>query len=346
MLKTRNKRNINLGAQALITKVEENDGMLNVSPEIRGHMINLKKILFYYIEEKVKLLTVQILKKGQYLCFSGTDALNMHFANKQMHTGFVELVITPKAENDKSIEMVAEELMKVMNDRLIEFSSKQDFLLTKEVLEGCRSTNSKNGRFFEINRKVKDRLRIGFYVYSDTNKIETQNFLEIKYIDNMKIKPFEKYGIFFIPLAIVEKFIKQETLISGHEDWKAKQITFEQAMKRGGLTFSQWTMLTLSKLCFPQILMRVYEDEDVVLQNIDNLMRFAPESSQKHDLEKQMKSEIANYKDMSKIEKIVTLENLLHRAMILGLIPSGPEIMSTLTTSYNITILREIREIC
>tara|TARA_R110001632_G_scaffold50169_7_gene125313 strand:- start:3120 stop:4160 length:1041 start_codon:yes stop_codon:yes gene_type:complete len=346
MNRTRDKRNINLGAQALITKVETGDGMLNESPEIRGHMINLKKIMFSYIEESVKSLTTQLISKNQYLCFSGADALNMHFSNKPMHTGFSELVISPKNSDVNSLNYVAEEIMKVLNEKLAEFSTQKSFRLTREILDGCKSSHGYNGKFFTINSDIPDRVRICFTLNADSQEKKMQGFIEIKYNDELRIKPFEKYGIYYLPLSLVESDIKHGTLASGHDDWKSKQITFEQAMKRGGLSISQWTLMSLCKLCFPSLSMRIYNVEDVVKNSINDLFIFAPDSAKKRQLRPIMEEEIKKSKDKAFIITMMTLKTLIERAMILGLLPNGPEIAEILMTPYTETSLREIREIC
>ncbi len=355
MRKTRQKRNLNLGAQPIISKVEYEANltcMLSTDPKVRGHMITLKKIMLPFIQDKMKGLVTILLRKNTTILYSGIDSANLHFSNKAIHTGFIELVVVKKigyteAVNTKDVlKSSADCIIQELNEVALGLASDQSCVMTKEIFKDLKSEGGLNGEYFRIASDSEDRITIDFiYNISHFNEPSFQPFVEIRYLDGMQIHIFEKYGIFYMPLGSIYADVRAGLYRYGTPDWNFRETTLQQTVTRSGLTFSHWTIHTLLKLCYPSIAMRKMKSEDDVLKLINASMAFSPpnNAAQVNKLNLAMIAELKDCNNDAYLAKILTFDELYYRSFILGFLPENRQFRETLNNTYNHTILREVK---
>ena len=354
MLKTRGKRELNLGSQPVISKVSAEPGrdgsqsMLSSDPKIRGHMISLKKIMMPCLQDKIKSYTSTLIRDNAILFYAGIDATNLHFSNKATHTGFIELGLTLRSDPlQADLQVRLKNAMKILMDLILaEFNEimtvlagDKTCLLTREILGECKSGGEKDGKYFVVAGSG-ERQTIDFRM-NDGN----QPFLEIRYIQNAA-QLFEKYGVFYMPLKMVAADIKVGMARYGTPDWAFRETTFQQAITRGGLTLTNWTFYSLLRECFPAVTMRKMKVREAVINMIEvNVQRASLESNQAdvNKLKKDLNAELDAYQNDAQLERVLNFDTMFKRCVLLGYLPNHEEFQEVLNNTYNQAILREIR---
>lgn len=354
MLKTRGKRDLNLGSQPVISKVSSEPGhdgsrsMLSSDPKIRGHMINLKKIMLPCLQDKMKGFTSTLIRDNVVIFYAGMDATNLHFSNKATHTGFIELGLTVRQDQSQTdphvrLKNAMKQLMDLIltefNEMMTVLAGDKTCLLTREILGDCGASGEKDGKYF-ISAGSQERQTIDFRM-NDGN----QPFLELRHIQNASIL-FEKYGVFYMPLKMVAADIKVGMATYGTSDWAFRDTTFQQAITRGGLTLTNWTFYSLLRECFPAVTMRKMKVREAVVSMIEaNIQRASLESNQAdvNKLKKDLNAELDAYQNDAELERVLNFDTMFRRCVLLGYLPNHEEFQEVLNNTYNQAILREIR---
>jgi len=357
MLRTRDKRTLVLGVQPVIRDVEPSKdfrNMLSSDPKIRGHMINLKKMLMGHIVEKMRLITSKLLQSNVVIAFGGLDSVNQHFSNKQMHTPFIELVMFKKdfdkeADFDQCKKEAVSLLISEMNEFLILLAGDPTCVITREILRECKSDGGYEGSYFGARGGQNDsgdhhRLTIDFY-YNISQSFSYQPFVEIRVLPNLHICTLDKYGIFYMPLGFVHTDIKTGVANQGGPDWTFRESTLKQCVERSGLTFSSWTFNGLLRYCYPGITMKRMKVEEGVKEVIKECFSTAPihNSGALTKLREVFLSELSKWQDDTILARVLNLETLYERSVILGLLPEGRDLKENLFNEYNKTHVRESR---
>jgi hypothetical protein len=347
MLKTRGKRDLNLGAQPLVTKVSSATGhdgsksMLSSSSKIRGHMINLKKIMMPVLQDKMKTFVSKFIRENVILFYAGIDAVNLHFSNKAIHTGFIELGISFQSgakEDQSKLTEVAGVILSDLREAITVFASESSCVITREILDDCNTPD--DGIYFTCDNQTGDRRVISFKCGDDE-----QPFVEIRHIPYATTL-FEKFGTFYMPLKFVQSDIKIGMSKYGAPDWKFREEALLEAITRGGLTFTGWTTYSLVRECFPSITMRKMKVRESVLAMIEaNVARASNENSADTvaKIKKDLMSELDKYQDDTLLSNILTFEILFRRSVIMGFLPSQREFEEVIHNTYNDVIVKELR---
>ena len=365
MLKTRGKRDLNLGSQPVIAKVSSTPGrdgaksMLSSDVRTRGHMINLKKIMMPFLQDKMKNLVSMLIRDSVVLFYAGIDATNLHFSNKATHTGFIELGMTLRAWSsadqagatqvpeatriESGMKLALDFILKEFNEFMTLLAGDLSCTLSREILADCKADGEKDGRYFVTitpSGVTCDRQTLDLRLDGDF-----QPFLEIRYIPNAD-PLFEKYGVFYTPLKTIAADIKIGMAKYGTSDWAFRDITLQQAIERGGLTLTHWTTYSLLRECFPAITMRKMKVREAVLNMIEvNLLRAGLEMSSAdiYKLKKELHSELDDYQNDARLDQVLNFKTLFKRSIMLGFLPPNAEFEEVLDNTYNAAILREIR---
>ena len=349
MLKTRGKRDLNLGSQPVISKVSSAPGhdgaksMLSSDAKIRGHMINLKKIMMPCLQDKLKGLTSTLIRDSVVLFFAGADATNLHFSNKATHTGFIELGTSLRLGSDGNVEtsmkLVIETILKDFNEFMMILARDASCLLTREILAECKADGENDGVYFVAGGNG-DRQTCDFRLGGGV-----QPFVEVRHIPNSPAL-FDKYGVFYSPLKMIASDIKIGMAKYGTSDWKFRETTLQESITRGGLTFTNWTIYSLLRECFPIVAMRKMKVKVAVVTMIEaNIKRISAEVSENDStkLRKELLAELDDYQNDKRLESSLQLEFLLKRSMQLGYLPQNEAFEEAIDNTYNRAILREIR---
>jgi hypothetical protein len=355
---TRDKRVLNLGVQPVIKNVEasvDTRDMLGADPKIRGHMINLKKILQPFLNDKLKALGLRLQATNIMIVYGGIDAANYHFANKPMHIPFVEFVLcridcSKSADLEKARdEIVVTALLGEMNDILSSLAEDTTCTVTREILRECK-TNPK--KYFEAQRISAERLSIDFCYGSEQNgnrstnqKESAQPFIEIRIMPELRISVLEKYGIFFMPLGFVLADVRTGMARYGGADWNFRESTLKQCLERSGLTLSFWTFVGLVRRCFPMLAMRKMGVVESVTALIAETCRNAPSHNggAVGQLEIKLLAELKDWQNDKLLASILSFNELYSRCTLLGLMPEDNELKNNLNNTYNNTHVREAR---
>uniref|UniRef100_A0A6C0CIM7 Uncharacterized protein n=1 Tax=viral metagenome TaxID=1070528 RepID=A0A6C0CIM7_9ZZZZ len=343
---TRDKRVINLGVQPVIKNVQPSANtrdMLSVDPKRRGHMINLKKILQPFLNDKMKALGLKLQVANAMLLYSGIDAANYHFANKAIHTPFIEFVLCkidchkPADLEKVRNEMVATALVWELKEILSALSTDESCIVTREILRDCKTDASK---YFEVCSESPERMSIDF-VYG----VNSQPFIEIRTLPELRVPILEKYGIFFMPLGYIVTDINIGMSKYGTADWKFRESTLRQCLERSGLSLSFWTFVGLVRRCFPMLAMRKMGVAESVTEMIQESCRNSPSHNGEivRDLEARMLEELADCKNDKLLASLLSFNELYERCSLLGLMPEDIELRNNLDNTYNNTHMREVR---
>lgn len=347
---TRDKRVLNLGAQPVIKNVEPSGdirNMLSTDPKIRGHLINLKKILQPYINDKLKALGLKLQPLNVMIMYGGIDAANCHFANKAMHTPFMEFVLCrvtcdKEANLEKALnEFVLTALLGEINETLLALSNDSTCSVTREILRDCKADPKK---CFEVHRDSPDRVSIDFSIGMKRAE-SSQPFIEIRTMPDLRISVLEKYGMFFMPLGFVLADVKTGMARYGGADWKFRESTLHQCLERSGLTLSFWTFSGLVRRCFPMLTMRKMGVSESVEELIIESCRNSPSHNggAVRELQTKMIAELADWKNDKLLAGLLSFSELFSRCSLLGLMPEDAELKSNLNNTYNNTHMREVR---
>ena len=347
---TRDKRVLNLGVQPVIKNVEpsaDTKDMLGADPKIRGHMINLKKFLQPYLNDKLKALGLRLQVNNAMIIYGGIDAANYHFANKSMHTPFIEFVLC-RIDCNKSadLEKVRDEIVVAaflgeMNDILATLAENETCVQTREILRECKANPKK---YFEAQRISADRLSIDF-CHGVKNKSTGQPFIEIRIMPELRISVLEKYGIFFMPLGFVLADVRTGMARYGTADWKFRESTLKQCLELSGLTLSFWTFVGLIRRCFPMLAMRKMG----VVESVATLITESCNNAPSHNggavsqLQVKMMAELEDWKNDKLLASVLSFNELYSRCALLGLMPEDNELKANLNNTYNNTHVREAR---
>lgn len=356
MLRTRDKRSLVLGAQPVIRDVEASKDfrdMLSDDPKLRGHMINLKKVLMGFVLDKVKLINSKLLQVNLVLALGGIDSVNLHFSNKNIHTPFIEFIIFKREfEKEANFEQGKIEsttvLLAEINKILYSLASDETCTVTREILRECDCGEGYKGNYFESRDEsaLHGRMTIDFF-HNITKNVMSQPFIEIRILPNLQMYTLEKYGIPYLPLGFLHSDISAGLSNKGGADWKFRDSTLKQSVERSGLTFSSWTFNGLLRYCFPAITMKKMKVEEGVRSLLDQCLRSAPihSSGKVKELEVILLKELSNWQNNNILLEVLTLENLYERCVTLGLLPNGRDLKENLFNEYNKTHIREARTI-
>lgn len=340
---TRDKRVLNLGVQPVIKNVEPSEdirNMLSSDAKVRGHLINLKKILQPFLNDKLKTLGLKLQTNNAMLMYGGIDAANYHFANKPMHTPFIEFVLcrldTSKPADLEKVqnELVVTALVGELNEILGSLEADETCVVTREILRECKV---KARHYFEVRRDSGDRLSIDF--------ASSHPFIEIRTMPDLRTCVLEKYGIYFMPLGGVLADVKTGMARYGSADWKFRETTLRQCLERSGLTLSFWTFTGLLRRVFPALTMRKMKVEESVELLVEETCRMAPphNGGAVNELRSRMLSELSEWQSDKLLATLLSFNELYNRCALLGLLPEDRELKQNLNNTYNNTHMREAR---
>jgi hypothetical protein len=323
--------------------------MLSSDPKLRGHLINLKKMLLPSINDQFKKMTTKLLQMNVLVMYGGIDSVNMHFSNKPIHSPFIELVlIKSDFEKPSDFALARSELTRMlvsnMNETLISLAGNSTCIITREILRECGSEGGHEGSYFVVHEDHENRHTIDFY-HDVTKKLSFQPFVEIRSLPNLQVTVLDKYGIFYMPLGYTRLEIKKEVGGSGGPDWTFRDSTLKQCMERSGLTFASWTFNNLLKLCYPSIAMRRMKTVEAVKKLIEKTVLTSPvqNTSMVKKLEEVLLSELHKWDNNEILKEVLNLEVFYKRCALLGLIPDDRDFEENLCNEYNRTHISEIR---
>lgn len=358
MQRTRGKRDLNLGSQPVISKVSNAPGrdgaksMLSSDAKIRGHMINLKKIMMSNLQEHMKSLTSSLIRDNVVIFYTGIDAVNLHFSNKATHTGFIELGLTIRTASESdvvaktsiplqtrlqtSMKIAMDIILKNFNEFMTQLAGNPSCILTHEILADCKADGEKDGNYFVLGGSG-ERQTVDFRLNGGT-----QPFFELRYVANAS-PLFEKYGVFYSTLKMIASDIKTGMAKYGTSDWAFRDSTLQEALTRGGLTLTHWTIYSLLRECFPAIAMRKMKVREAVVSMIELNVGRTASQREANQLKSELYQELDDYQNDAALTNMLTFAVFFGRCVAIGLLPDQEEFQETLDNTYNAAILREIR---
>lgn len=355
--------------------------------ESREVLIMLKKILFSNcILKELRDMTPQIFKKNAWVALGGIDSVNCHFSGKQVHSSLVELVVVGFGSNNggdesnavggnrnvetpgtsgntsnqinKTLEEIADILVKTCNDKLMELANMETMSITKGLVEKASPEAAKTGVFFS-KRLASSSSGSGMgnsaqTMYIDYHLPTKQPFIEIKVIGNCRI--LDRYGVKFIALKDVQNTLNTPDKSGASNasnpsitfDREKRLQTFEQALSRKDLTFTNSCMKALIRLCYPAYHMRKLESYQEVERSVEgffgdrgslkNSSDPGNPTNQNNALKNMMLQELKDHKNDAQISNI-TLRGFMERSASLGLLPP----LNQIDNDYNDNVLYETK---
>jgi hypothetical protein len=320
---------------------------------MRGDMTNLKKMLMPNIKSKVKLTVSTALQQGAYLCYSGVDSINMHFAGIPVHTHFVEFVLIPKSGANTRYDLcvslgIKEVLIKAMNDFLISMATDESCVVTRKILSDLDAEGGYKGDYFALRALSKERYLIDFNYQVSQPQHKIQPFAEIRVLNDFKVSPFESDGIYFVPFGSVVQDINVMSSSVGGPDWNYRLECLKECLSRTNTSLSYFAFQAMLRICFPGVTMIKMGVREGVESLITEAIFNAPQNrgGGLTALKSELLEEINKSNNMAELSKRVTFENFTRRARILGLIPE-PDMRTgdIITNAYNITTFEEFKKV-
>lgn len=355
MQKTRGKRDLNLGVQPVIQDVKhvgDEVWLLSENTKMRGDMANLKKMVIPNVGQKLKMAIGNALSNGIYLCYGGVDAINLHFSNVPIHTPFVELVALIKPGSQPNFELcmslaVRDILLKHMNETLTNIAGDETCVITRKILSDWKAEGGFKGDYFTLRMVSATRCIVDFNHDVTLSTSKKQPFLEIRYLPDLKVTPFEKDGVYFLPFGNVVNDINVGVQSNPGPDWKYRSESLNECMSRTGTSLSYHAFQAMARVCFTGVTMKKMTIREAVVSLIDEAVSNAPQNNggTLSSLKNELYDEINLHNNSAGLEKIVTFENFLRRSRLLGLIPPTTSIIGDIfDNAYNRTTFEEYKK--
>lgn len=278
----------------------------------RGHLINLKKILFPKILAELKTITPTILKKEAWVALGGIDAVNFHFSGKYVHNSLIEVVISPFSPNDTTFDLdeLILALLNACNEATVQYGNLPMML---EILKDATKEANKTGVYFEKGANS--------IVYRSSLM---PTFIEFRVIPGLYV--VDRYGVKYLTLPDIAKY-------PSNFDAENRNRMLDQALKRDNLTFTNSCMKNLIKICFPAVHMRKVESVEEVEKTLNFFLERCDDS-----LKSAMHRELRDFKD-DQLVKGITMQEFGHRCVKLGLLPANIHI----NNEFNGNVLYETK---
>jgi hypothetical protein len=357
MIRTRRgKRDLNVGAQPVVQGVKHVNNVVCVISEnakMRGDMTNLKKMLLPNVKSKVKQGTSIALQHGVMLCFGGVDSINLHFAGVPIHTHFVEFVLIAKPGAQPRFDLAVSQgvqdiIVKGFNDMLIDMAGDESCVVTRKILSDWKAEGGIGGDYFTLKTVSPDRHLIHFNYNIDASQKESQPFIEVRVLADLKVSPFESDGIYFLPFGSVVRDINVMSASVGGPDWIYRSDCLKECLARTNTSLSYFAFQAMLRICFPGVTMLKMGVKESVVALVTEAVFNAP---QNHGgtltaLKTELLREIDLTSNTPKLAETVTFENFVRRARILGLIPEvDMRTGDIITNAYNMTTFEEFKKV-
>ena len=309
---TRGKRDITIGVQPVVIEVKHDGNdtcILSENPKMRGDMTNLKKMIVSNMKVKMKSVISAGLSQGYYVTYAGVDALNMHFSGIPIHTPFVEMCLVEKSEHKHDLNLCVQTAIQdifitTMNETLESLSNDETCVVTAEILSNWKVSNP----YFVLRKCSEDRFLIDF------NSSPPQPFVEIRVLPNLKLTPFERDGIYYIPFGSVASEINLTLSNSPNVDWRYRHDCLQELCSKSNTSLSLFAFNSMMRLCFPYITMMKMGSKDAALNLLEEAFRNANNACRDEFL-----ADLEGSREHTM--KILTFDNFLRRARLLGLLP-------------------------
>jgi hypothetical protein len=318
-------------------------------------MINLKKITLPFIVDKMKDIGSLLITRNVTLMFTGIDAVNMHFSNKAMHTGFIEFIVTKANATTTEVQLeealksvIVSEICRELNEVLTGLASDATCIVTRQILSECKADGGYKGAYFVPTKVSPDRTTIDFY-YAMPQKgaqlPKKQAFVEIRLMPDLKITALQKGCYYYTPLAFVCEDVMVGVNKFDNSDWSFREQVLKQCLERSGMSISYWTFQALVRFCFPSLLMRKMKQKEAVQDLLNKTFEDSPFANKKtlEALKVKMLAELEDYKNDKHLEAILTFDTLYERSIMLGFFPEIDDLRRNLNNTYNQVNVREIR---
>ena len=287
--------------------------------KLEPSMKMLKKIVMYYVNMKVKRLVAAVLKFGVWLAYDGIDAVNMHFSGDTIHNHFIHLCVLKNSEADviakpsEAINDILRVLVADLNDLVVELTNNESCKEIRKIVNHCSTTTINQERYFSKEGSS------AYFNYTDRKgKGKKFEFVRVDDLTKLDTEAMENFGMKYTHLK--------------HADVKILQ--------RKNLTFCYPAMERLLRVCFPAIAHMKCKSQSVVSKSITKLVASNQSAQDYHEtLLQELQLEIANQTQ----SELITLDELLRRAVCFGYIPDNDKVIKRLNNDYNITILRELK---
>lgn len=356
MQRTRGKKDLNMGVQPLIQGVKHTQDvicLLSENPKMRGDMTNLKKMLLPNVREKIKIATSVALSNGCYLCYAGVDSINMHFSNIPIRSPFIEFVLLKKSGSDVNFSLVVslairDVIMKELNDTLIRMAGDDTCTTTASILSSCRAGGGLNGNYFSERMISEFRFIIDFNYDVTTSEPKKQPFIEIRALQDLKVIPFEKDGVYYLPFGSVASDINVGIANESNSDWIFRLESLKECLSRTGTSLTYFAFHSMARICFPGVTMMKMKVREAVASLIDEAILNAPQNRGGilSNLKTELYGEISLYEDQKALSKCVTFENFLKRCRLLGLLPDADSRNGDIiANAYNETTFDEFKKV-